>query len=93
MVKSKPILVKLIDFVSSYVISQVKVLQFCISKRSLNGALPTVFPKAFCRASDIDLSAINVHLSLLTGPLPTIWCGGWFIPEFQTSADAFSIGG
>lgn len=40
---------------SSYVISQVKVLHFCMSKRSLGGALPTVFLKVFCRASDIDL--------------------------------------
>lgn len=37
MVKSKPVLVELIGIVSSYVISQVQVLQFCISKRSLHG--------------------------------------------------------
>lgn len=66
LVKSKPILVKCIDIVSSYVIFQVKVLQlfffFSISKRFLQGALPTVFPKVFCRASDSNLNIINVHL-------------------------------
>lgn len=69
-VKSKPILVKCIDIVSSYVIFQVKVLQvfffffFFLIKRFLQGALPTVFPKVLCRASDSNLNIINVHLSV-----------------------------
>jgi len=29
----------------------------------------------------------------LTGLLPTIWCGGWFIQGYLTSVDVFSIGG
>lgn len=37
---------------------------FLISKRFLQGALPTVFPKVFCRASDSNLNIINVHLSV-----------------------------
>lgn len=56
-------------------------------------SLASSFPKVFCRVSGINLIVINVHFSLLTGPLPTIWCGGWFIPEFQTLAGVFSIGG